>query len=319
MVTIRPMLETDADAVRWVSAAGFSAWWKRMTGEMVELPRRTRDNVLACWEKDPEGCFVAEDDGGVVGIIFSRTWGRVGWFGTFAVLPEYQGCGIGKRLIRASLDYLRRDPGRVIGLETMPDSPYNLGLYARQGFQPRLPTFLLSKVLVGRAESSPRLRCWASVEPKVQEHWLTDLRMATNRIRSGLDYSKEIRSAARRDLGETLVLEDDGRAVGLATVWLTGIRERGDEESGQVQVLALHPAHTAERTLRVLLEATEGLARARGKQRLTVWVNGQHTWALERVLGWGYRIERAMLRMVLEGTDRGPRANGHVDLSRWAG
>jgi len=26
-----------------------------------------------------------------IGFIFSRTWGGVGWFGTFAVLPEYQG------------------------------------------------------------------------------------------------------------------------------------------------------------------------------------------------------------------------------------
>jgi ribosomal protein S18 acetylase RimI-like enzyme len=100
-------------------------------------------NVLTLRENDPEGCFVAEEEGRVVGLVFSRTWGGVGWFGTFAVLLKYQGRGIGKRLIAASLDYLRQDPGRVrvIGLETMPESPYSPGLYLRRGLQARLCEF----------------------------------------------------------------------------------------------------------------------------------------------------------------------------------
>src|SRR3989337_728069 len=67
-----------------------------------------------------------------VGYIFSRTWGGVGWFGSFGVRPEFQGRGIGKALLLPSLDYLGRAP-RIIGLETGLESPYNLGLYLRQG------------------------------------------------------------------------------------------------------------------------------------------------------------------------------------------
>ncbi|HEY75321.1 MAG TPA: hypothetical protein G4O00_03955 [Thermoflexia bacterium] len=61
------------------------------------------------------------------------------------------------------------------------------------------------------------------------------------------------------------------------------------------------------------------LACAHGKRKLALPVNVRHTWALERLLRWGYRVERATVRMVLKGTDDGPSTDDCVDLSRWAG
>ena len=82
-----------------------------------------------------------------------------------------------------------------------------------------------------------------------------------------------------------------GRNVGMSTVWLVSSREgRGKE-----------------------------LARAHGKQKLIASVNGRHAWTLEQLLEWGYRVERAMVRLVLEGTDDGPSVDGCVNLSRWTG
>ena len=122
-MTIRLMDENDADIVSNIDALAFGAWFRQVKGEAAKLPQRKRIHILALLEKEPEGCFIAKEGDREVGFIFSRTWGSVGWFGTFAVLPEYQGSDIGKRLIAASLDYLRRDPKRVIGLETqcLPD------------------------------------------------------------------------------------------------------------------------------------------------------------------------------------------------------
>lgn len=319
MTIIRLMREEDVNAVRQVDAAAFGAWWKRLNGEEAELPQRTRTNVLALLEKDLEGCFVAEEDGRVVGLIFSRTWGSVGWFGTFAVLPEYQGRGIGKRLITASLEYLRRDPERVIGLETMPESPYNLGLYLRQGFQVRFPTLLLSRILEQPAAASVDFPRWSSANARAQERWLADLREATGQIQPGLDYSKEIISTTRHSLGETLVLTDGEKAIGMSLVWLVGSREGLSEELASLQILALHPAHTDGETLHALIEATEALVRTYGKQRLTVPVNTRCAWAVDQLLEWGYRVERAMVRMVLREMYDEPSTDNRVDLSRWAG
>lgn len=319
MTIIRLMCKKDTDAIRQVDVAAFSAWWRQPTGDTTGRPQRTRTSVLACQEKDPQGCFVAEEAGRVVGLIFSHTWGGVGWFGTFAVLPEYQGRGIGKRLIAASLDYLHRDPDRVIGLETMPESPYNLGLYLRRGFQSRLPTFLLSKDLGPSAKGNVDLPRWSQASAETRERWLTDLRDATGRIYPRLDYTKEIISTTRHGLGETLALTDGAEAIGLSTTWLVGSREGQGEGPASIQVLALHPGYADEETFRALLDATEALARGHGKQELTLPVNGRHTQALKWLLEWGYRVERAMVRMVLEGTDEGPFTDDYVNLSRWAG
>jgi len=321
MTIVREMREQDADAVRAVEASAFGAWWKQLKGESAELPRRTQTIVRANREKDPGGCFVTEEEGRVVGFIFSRTWGSVGWFGTFSVLPEYQGRGIGKRLIAASVDYMRRapQPGRVIGLETMPDSPYNLGLYLRMGFQARFLTFLLGKTLERPVVSGVDLPRWSAANAETQERWLADLRNATGQIQPGLDYSKEIISTARHNLGQTLVMTEGATAIGSSTVWLESVREGTDDESATVQVLTLHPAQTNSGAFQALIEASEAVARGRGKHKLALPVNACHTWTLEQLLRWGYQIERALVRMVLQGTDEGPSVNGHVNCSRWAG
>jgi len=321
MTIVREMREEDTDTVRAVEVSAFGAWWKQLKGESVELPQRTQTIVRANRQKDPGGCFVAEEEGRVVGFVFSRTWGSVGWFGTFSVLPEYQGRGIGKQLIAASVDYLRRapQPGRVIGLETMPDSLYNLGLYLRLGFRARFLTFLLGKTLERSVAGDVDLPRWSVANAETQERWLADLRRATGQIQPGLDYSKEIISTARHNLGQTLVLTEGATVIGSSTVWLESAREGMDDEWATVQVLALHPAHTNVETFRALVEASEELARARGKQRLAMPVNACHTWALEQLLRGGYRIERALVRMVLQGTDEGQSVNSHVNCSRWAG
>ena len=318
-MTIRLMSENDADIVRNIDALAFGAWYKQLKGEAAKLPIRKRTHILALLKKDPEGCFIAEEEGREVGFIFSRTWGTIGWFGTFAVLSEYQGSGIGKRLIAASLDYLRREPKRVIGLETMPESPFNLGLYLKRGFQPRFLTLLLNKNLEPSTGIKTELPYWSQVNQATWRRWLADLREAANGIYPGLDYTKEIISMAGYGFGETLVLTNDSRAIGMSIVRLMSSRENWDEEQANIQILTMHPDYTNEETFHSLLDATETLARAQGKQKIALPVNGQHIWALERLLGWGYLVDRAMVRMVLGPTDEGPSTDDFVNLVRWAG
>jgi predicted N-acetyltransferase YhbS len=319
MTNIRLMRKEDADAVRQVEAAAFGKWRQQVTGQSAELPQRTLVNVLACREKDPAGAFVAEEEGGVVGFVFSRTWGSVGWFGTFAVLPKCQQRGIGKKLISASLEYLGRAADRVIGLETMPDSPYNLGLYLRQGFRACAPTLTLNKTLRESASQDVSLARWSAADAQTRERWLADLRQASGQILAGLDYSKEILSTARYRLGDTLVLCQELQAVGFSNVRLVSSHESWGEELAVVQVMALHPACTNDEALHALLDCSEALAAAQGKRTLVVAVNACHTWALERLLARDYRVSRTMIRMVLKRTEAGSVTDAHVDFSRWAG
>jgi ribosomal protein S18 acetylase RimI-like enzyme len=318
MTPIRLMRKEDADTVRQVDSIAFGAWARQVSGESAPTYQRTRANVLACRERDPEGCFVAEEESQVVGFIFSRTWGSVGWFGTFAVLPEYQGRGIGQRLIAASLDYLRHEAGRVIGLETMPESAYNLGLYLKLAFRATFPTLSLVKALDRAAVEDAGLPRWSAVGTGLRARWLDDLREATGQILPGLDYAKEVLWTAEHGGGETLVLLDGERAIGFSVVRLASDWEGLGQEWARVQVLALHPEHTDEENLAALLGASEALASAHGKDTLVVAANGRHAWAVEQLIGRGYRVARAMVRMVLKGTEEAI-SEGCVDLSRWAG
>jgi len=115
------------------------------------------------------------------------------------------------------------------------------------------------------------------------------------------------------------VLQEDEKAVGLSLVSWFGNREGMGQDYASVKALALHPAHTNATHLHALLDASETLARARGKKILIVPVNAQHAWALTQLLRRGYRVDRASVRMVLDGTGTAFAPDDHVDLSRWAG
>ncbi len=319
MTILRPMLPTDADAVRRIDVAAFGAYAREVHGEPAALPLRTLANVHACLEMDPEGALVAVAEDRVVGFVFSRTWGGVGWFGPFAVLPGYQGRGIGQRLMAASLSYLRQDSARLIGLETMSDSPYNLELYLKHAFRVIQPSFYLSFRLDRSDTPETELARWSEAGAGAQVRWLDDLRAAAGRIYPGLDYAKEITSLARHDLGETLVLLDGSRAVGFSAVGLTASREGWGGELARVLALALDPVHTSPVTLGELLQGSEALGRAHGKAELVLAANGRHDWALECLLKRGYRVARSMVRMVLRQTAGDLPCDRCVDLSRWAG
>jgi len=339
---LRLMTADDLDDVGRLDAAAFGAWWRGLKGRTAVLPRRTRKNLLACRERDPDGCFVAEQRGRAVGYIFSRTWGGVGWLGPVGVLPRFQGRGAGKVLLRGSVDYLRGAGARVIGLETMPRVPSNVGFYLSQGFGADLPTLLLARQWPSDGEtgeraasiSSLRLGRWSQADAATRARWLDELKEATGLIMPGLDYSPEVLATARHGLAETLVLTASGpvdpaagrgaglapgRAVGLAVVALEGAREGTRDAPAALIALALHPQGADAADFRLLLGAAEDFARGQGKPGLGVSVNARHAWALRQLLDWGYHVERLTLRMVLAGTSAAPASDQCVDLSRWAG
>ncbi|MEK6778963.1 MAG: GNAT family N-acetyltransferase, partial [Candidatus Deferrimicrobiota bacterium] len=119
MLRLRQMLSADADEVRRVDLLA----WQDILPAKLRLTPRTRENILACRAVFPAGCLVAETRGRMIGFIFSRRWGTLGWVGTFGVLPEARGAGIGQRLLARAVAALKKSGCREIGLETMETSP----------------------------------------------------------------------------------------------------------------------------------------------------------------------------------------------------
>ena len=118
MVNIRPWAEEDIDYV-------FKSISREQWGH-------SRDDVVRCWRWEPNGCFVAEDEGERVGHVSTIGYGMLGWIGLLVVNPKRRGEGIGTALVQAAVHHLHESGVETIRLEAEESA---VPLYKRVGFQ----------------------------------------------------------------------------------------------------------------------------------------------------------------------------------------
>lgn len=97
-MTIRPMTIADYDAVY--------ALWMSCTGMGLNNLDDSRDGIEQFLTRNPETCFVAEENG-IVGVILVGNDGRRGYIYHTAVHPDCRHRGIGSALVERALDALR--------------------------------------------------------------------------------------------------------------------------------------------------------------------------------------------------------------------
>jgi GNAT superfamily N-acetyltransferase len=109
----------------------------------ADIPAGMRLKDLAGWnqtpadwlcflESSPQGCFVAEVGGMVVGTAATIVYeGRFAWIGMVLVDPEYRGRGIGTRLLEKTIEHL---DGIGIGTMKLDATPAGRPIYQRLGF-----------------------------------------------------------------------------------------------------------------------------------------------------------------------------------------
>src|SRR5436309_8107776 len=88
-------------------------------------------------EDAADGALLWRDDRGhIAAFNMVHRSGTEGWMGPLAVRTEFQGGGAGKEIVARGIDWLRAERAVVIGLETMPRTMDNIGLYSRLHFIP---------------------------------------------------------------------------------------------------------------------------------------------------------------------------------------
>jgi len=94
--------------------------------------RHVNDDV----EANPEGVFVAEEEGRVMGYITTRIDREVskGRIPNLAVDEHARGRGLGRRLIEHALEYFRREGMAYVMIETMANNAVGQHLYPSCGF-----------------------------------------------------------------------------------------------------------------------------------------------------------------------------------------
>ena len=124
-----------------------------------------------CLLEEPEGFFVAEEAGQVIGAAFSWARGHIWFLSHLFILPPYQGKGIGGTLLELALQHGITSGATVRAVITMAFNPASIALYMKAGMYPIQDIYLMraSLKLLRNEESLPPLerqeiRSWRSGE-----------------------------------------------------------------------------------------------------------------------------------------------------------
>ncbi len=323
---VRVMTESDLPAVAEIEAGVFTDWYRAYRKPQDSLPERSLQSLRYTTSLDPEANLVAiAADGAMVGFILARTWGRVGWFGTFGVPTQFQGLGIGSGLVDHVLEYLR-PRADIIGLETMPESGPNLGLYARAGFGATFPTMIMELSLVRTAErynglSADEVRVLSAADSGARRRTLSEIRDISAALLPGLDYSREVAACEEHGLGDTFLVEGPtGGLDGFAVLRTMPFRSQDTSGRGYIHLLAIRPGADERAVLIELLRQVWSRGASLGLTQIITGINGRYRDATALLLESGFRGVRAAIRMA--STDSLPDAftvGAGVNISRWAG
>ncbi|GAA2741406.1 GNAT family N-acetyltransferase [Kitasatospora cinereorecta] len=133
---IRQLRDTaaDAEAVQDISEAAFGALDGRPPGAPPPSPERRVRNVARARHlarTDPDGCWIAEQDGEPVGAALSLRREGLWILTLFVVRPEAQGKGVGRLLLEGAASYGR---GCLRGMLCASPSPAAARRYRHAGF-----------------------------------------------------------------------------------------------------------------------------------------------------------------------------------------
>jgi GNAT superfamily N-acetyltransferase len=144
MISLRSMNPADIAAGMLLKA---ESGWNQVEGDW----RRFLD-------LGTRGCFVAEQDGTVVGTVTTCRFGSIGWIAMLLVKASERGAGIGRRLLEYAVNHLEREGATSIRLDA---TPLGLPLYQSLGFQVdfRLLRYHGKPRLIEPLESNESLCC----------------------------------------------------------------------------------------------------------------------------------------------------------------
>lgn len=143
-VTIRYYRSDDRDAVLEITERSFPGFCldenvEKLFGDIAGTSWQSRKKKAIAYDLDyrPADTLVAEVGGQVVGYACNRIYRTrsVGHVANMAVDPEYQGCGVGKALLKASLDHFRRRGMECARIETLEQNYKARKLYPSFGFK----------------------------------------------------------------------------------------------------------------------------------------------------------------------------------------
>lgn len=145
-LTIRKYRASDLETLKEITAICFDGVSidqniEKQFGIIADKNWQARKvlHIDADAEANSDGIFVAEEleSEKVVGYITTRLnhKTKIGWIPNLAVLPEYQGQGLGKKLMDAALKYFKDSGMLYAKIETLEQNEIGKSFYTKVGFK----------------------------------------------------------------------------------------------------------------------------------------------------------------------------------------
>jgi GNAT superfamily N-acetyltransferase len=291
-VRIRPLQESDLLEADYIFRLAF--------GTFTELPDPMQfggdaDCIRTRWLADPKAAFAAERDGVIIGSNFATNWGSVGFFGPLTVHPDFWDQHIGHRLIEPVMQLFIRWATKHTGLVTFANSPKHVGLYQKFGFWPRFLSAVMSKAVTSPVKVSPWSR-YSEIPEEDQTNCMIKCRGLTNSIYEGLNVEREIRAVALQKLGDTVLVWDGTRLIGMAVCHCGPGTEAGSDVC-YIKFGVVRSGLQAGQFFEKLLDACETLAWEQGLSRLVAGMNLGREAAYKQMRSRGFQIDRQGVTM----------------------
>ena len=284
-VKIRPLLSQELDVASDIYRKAFCA-----TLNISDKALGDTEYVRTRYRADPSAALAAELDGAFVGSSFLTQWGSFGLLGPTSVRTDGWSGGAGMLLFAAVLK-LGVDRGcRYFGGFTFSNSPPHIDSLRKYDFWPRFLTMILGKG-VKKAAAAGSIHTFQGLDTPAREAALLSCRDLTHSLLEGLDLATEIRAVFEQQIGDTVLLLEEGKIAGLA-VCHCGAGSEAGSLACHVKFGAVGAGAGAAERFAKLLTACEVLAAQRGCNRLTLGVNTARHEAYRAVLSMGYVVMR---------------------------
>ena len=129
MMNIRMMNLNDYEAVY--------ALWLSCPGMGLNNLDDSREGIARYLKRNPATCFVAENEGVIVGAILCGHDGRRGYISHTAVSPAHQRQGIGHKLVEATLQALQKQGINKVNLVAFARNKNGNAFWEKMGFTER--------------------------------------------------------------------------------------------------------------------------------------------------------------------------------------
>jgi ribosomal protein S18 acetylase RimI-like enzyme len=150
----RPAREHDLERAQELVVRSINDLTERHGFGPMAVLRPTRFQSFSL-KDDPDGLWVAEDAGDILGFAFSWVCGNLWFLAELFVSPGHQGQGIGNELLKRTLGHAQKKGATNRALITFTFNTVSQGLYIRHGMFPRLPIYNFN---VGRTLLMDRLK-----------------------------------------------------------------------------------------------------------------------------------------------------------------